>query len=91
MVTEVRNNLQVWHAPKLPKLVSTSSKKLITLSIEQDIVDQLAFDPTLYLDEVAAYIKEKYALDISLSMISRCLKAKGISKKVLQKQALEHN
>ncbi|KAI9868965.1 MAG: hypothetical protein M1813_002788 [Trichoglossum hirsutum] len=57
----------------------------------QDIVDQLALDPTLYLDEVAAYIKEKYALDISLSTISRCLKAKGISKKVLQKQALERN
>jgi hypothetical protein len=35
MVTEVRNNLQVWHAPKPPKLVSTGPKKLITPSIEQ--------------------------------------------------------
>ncbi|KAI9856945.1 MAG: hypothetical protein M1813_008661, partial [Trichoglossum hirsutum] len=82
IVTEVQNNLQVWHAPKPPKLVSTGPKKLITSSIEQDIVDQLALDPTLYLDEVAVYIKEKYTLDISLSTISRCLKAKGIFKKV---------
>ncbi|KAI9855711.1 MAG: hypothetical protein M1813_009673 [Trichoglossum hirsutum] len=88
---KIQLKLEVWHAPKPPKLVSTGSKKLITLSIEQNIVDQLALDPTLYLDEVAAYIKEKYALDISLSMISHCLKAKGISKKVLQKRALERN
>jgi hypothetical protein len=46
-------------------------------------VNQLALDPTLYLDEIAAYIKEKYALDVSLSTISRCLKVKGISKKVV--------
>jgi hypothetical protein len=43
----------------------------------------LTLDPTLYLDEIAAYIMEKYALDVSTPTISRCLKAKGISKKVV--------
>jgi hypothetical protein len=44
---------------------------------------QLTLDPTLYLDEIALYIKEKYTLDVNASTISRCLKAKGISKKVI--------
>ncbi|KAI9780325.1 MAG: hypothetical protein M1839_006748, partial [Geoglossum umbratile] len=65
-VLQVRKNLHVWGTPKPPKLVPTGPKKLITPGIEQDIVTQLTLDPTLYLDEVAAYIKEKYALDVSL-------------------------
>jgi hypothetical protein len=35
MVMEVRKNLQVWGAPRPPKLVSTGSKKLITSEVEQ--------------------------------------------------------
>jgi hypothetical protein len=34
-VLKVRKNLQVWGTSKLPKLVSTGSKKLITLEVEQ--------------------------------------------------------
>ena len=44
---------------------------------------QLTLDPTLYLDEIALYIKEKYALDVNPSTVSRLLKAKGLSKKVV--------
>jgi hypothetical protein len=46
-------------------------------------VNQLTLDPTLYLDEIAVYIMERYTLDVSLPTIGRCLKAKGISKKVV--------
>jgi hypothetical protein len=46
-------------------------------------MNQLALDSTLYLDEIAAYITEKYAIDVSLSTISRCLRARRISKKVV--------
>ena len=49
---------------------------------------QLTLDPTLYLDEIALYIKEKYALDISITTVSRCLKAKGLSKKVVSRLPL---
>ncbi|KAI9854596.1 MAG: hypothetical protein M1813_000947 [Trichoglossum hirsutum] len=62
-VIEVRRNLRAWNASKPPKLVPAGRKKLFTLEIEQDIVDQLALDSTLYLDEIAAYIIEKYAID----------------------------
>lgn len=37
----------------------------------------------LYLNEIAVYIKEKYALEVSLSTISHLLKVKSISKKVV--------
>ncbi|KAI9770724.1 MAG: hypothetical protein M1840_002974 [Geoglossum simile] len=57
-------------------------KKLITPAIEEDIVNQLALDPTLYLDKIAAYVREQHAVDISLSTISCCLKARSVSKKV---------
>jgi hypothetical protein len=44
---------------------------------------QLTLDPTLYLDEIVLYIKEKYTLDVNPSTVSRLLKAKGLSKKVI--------
>ena len=44
---------------------------------------QLTFDPTFYLDKIALYIKEKYALDVNPSTVSRLLKVKGLSKKVV--------
>jgi hypothetical protein len=44
----------------------------------------LALDPTLYLDEIAAYVREQHAIDISFSTISRCLKARSVFKKVVR-------
>ncbi|KAI9766236.1 MAG: hypothetical protein M1840_006650 [Geoglossum simile] len=80
MVMEVRKNLQVWGTPRPPKLIPTDPRRVIMPDIKQ-----LTLDPTLYLDEIALYIKKKYTLDVSTATISRCLKAKKFSKKVLAK------
>ncbi|KAI9863381.1 MAG: hypothetical protein M1813_003823 [Trichoglossum hirsutum] len=48
----------------IAKSIPCFLKKLITSEVEQDIIDQLALDSILYLDEIAAYIKGKYALDV---------------------------
>ena len=73
------------------RLAPAGRRRLITPSIEEDLVELLSTRPTLYLDEIAYYLLVDHNLSVSEATISNTLRRVEFSRKVTQRVAAQRD
>ena len=81
LVSYYRRKLQTWGTVVTPPIAPRAPKRKIHLAAADGILDQLAANPTMYLDELQIWLQEEWDISVYISTISRCLDRQGQSRK----------
>ena len=68
-----RKKLKTFRAVITPPITPRGRKHVIHLAAQEAIKEQLAANPTMYLDELQVWLEEEWDLTVHVSIISRCL------------------
>ena len=74
LVTYYRKKLATWGDVVTPPIAPRGRKYKLHPAAVDAIADQLAVNPTMYLDELQVWLEEEWDIEVSLPTISRCLK-----------------
>ncbi len=74
LVSYYRKKLATFGDIITPPTAPRGTKRKIHAAAQEALADQLAVNPTMYLDEMQVWLEEEWDLDVSVSTISRCLK-----------------
>ncbi|GKT26096.1 hypothetical protein ADUPG1_013237 [Aduncisulcus paluster] len=91
--TAVYNWIRLWGEGKL-KETTRQREGILTPEIIGGLLDEIDHNPTIFLEEMQVFIKEKYAIHASLSTICRALNTNGYTKKKIShiaRKADSHN
>ncbi|KAJ6150244.1 hypothetical protein N7471_001443 [Penicillium samsonianum] len=89
-ISRISSNIRMFSSVKaLP--IKGGRPRNISLVMLEALCDHLVEKPALYLDEMAVFLWDEFALQVTKSTISRALKSKGWSKKTARVMARERN
>ena len=90
-VSAIRSNIRAFGSPRAPFTASPGRPRSTTPTMFDALEELLLRKPDRQLDELAAFLREEFDVEISASTISRTLKAEGWSKKTIRRKAKEQD
>ncbi|GAB7336309.1 hypothetical protein MBLNU13_g09053t1 [Cladosporium sp. NU13] len=90
-VKAIRSNVRAFGSPMAPPTASVGRSRIITPVMVDALKEMLLGKPDRQLDELAAFLRDDFDVEVSNSTISRTLKMEGWSKKTIRRRAKEQN
>ena len=90
-VSAIRSNIRAFGSPRAPLTASPVRPRSITPTMFEALKGLLLRKPDRQLDELAAFLREEFDVEVSISTISHTLRAEGWSKKMIRRKAKEQN
>lgn len=89
-ILRISSNIRMFGSVKAPPNKGGRPQSVTPIMLEA-LCDHLLEKPNLYLDEMAIFLWDEFAIQATKSSISRALVSKGWSKKAARVKAREHN
>ncbi|GAB7336304.1 hypothetical protein MBLNU13_g09049t1 [Cladosporium sp. NU13] len=90
-VSAIRSNIRAFGNSREPFTAAPGRPRSITPTMFDALNELLLGKPDRQLDELAAFFREEFDVDVSTSTISRTLIAEGWSKKMVRRKAKEQS
>ena len=86
LVTYYRKKIAAFGAIDTPSGTVRGPKRKLHPAAEDSIIDQVAANPTIFLDELQVWLQEEWNITVSLPTIQRCLNRRGKSHKKTERR-----
>jgi transposase len=90
-ISAIRSNIRAFGSPRAPFTAAPGRPRSITPTMYDALKELLLRKPGRQLDELTAFLREEFDVEVATSTMSRTLRIEGWSKKMIRRKAKEQN